>query len=38
MRMIASVGSMMVGFVAVFDPDVAGGVHDDSTHGGLLTC
>ena len=35
-RMIASVGSRMRGLRAVLDPDVAGGVHHNTTHGDLL--
>ena len=31
-RMIASVGSRMRRVVAVLDPDVAGGVHHNTTH------
>ena len=39
MRMIGVGGLDDRRVLAVFDPDVAGGVHDDSTHGGvLLTC
>ena len=35
--MIASVGSTMVGVVTSFEANVAGGVEDGSSHGGLLS-